>query len=69
MTEPGPPAQEAPDKMYPLWPQERNTNVLFMLFLFFNLLFLAAPGSMWDLSFPTRSNPWHLAMAAWSLNH
>ena len=28
-----------PDKMYPLWPQERNTNVLFMLFIFFLIYF------------------------------
>ena len=52
VTEPGPPAQEAQTRCTPCGHRKETQTCCLCSLFFFNLLFLAAPGSMWDLSFP-----------------
>ena len=56
VTEPGPSqAAQGPRQDLPLVATgEKHIRAVYALCFFFNLLFLAAPGGTWNLSFPTR---------------
>ena len=56
MTEPGPSqAARGPRQDVPLVATgKKHICAVYALCFFFNLLFLAVPGGLWNLSFPTR---------------